>query len=56
MDVINLPYGDNRVANFVVDLIDFIRERGDGLPYPSVLGAIDIAKAEIMRKQEEQVY
>ncbi len=53
MNVVNLPVGDNRVGDFCQKLLDFIRSEGDGLPYPSILGCIDIAKQEIMDAQRD---
>lgn len=54
-NVTNLPVGDNRVGDFTAELLDFIREYGDGLPYPAVLGAIEICKFELMMKQRETI-
>lgn len=50
-EIVNLPVGDMRVAEFCSELLGFIRKNGDGLPYPAVLGAIEIAKLEIMLEQ-----
>lgn len=55
MSVVNLPSGDNRVANFYVELLDFIRTNGDGLPYPAIIGTIEMAKHEIMIAQRENI-
>ena len=54
MEVINLPIGDERVGVFAAKLQEFIVTEGDGLPFPSVLGAIDIVKFKIMLKQDEE--
>lgn len=53
MNIVNFPSGDIRVADFYVELIDFIRNKGDGLPYPSIIGSIEMAKQEIMITQRD---
>ena len=55
MEIVNLPVGDKRLGDFASDLHDFILERGYGLPYPAILGSIDIVKMKIMQKQDEDL-
>lgn len=48
---INLPTGDKRVGEFAGALTDFIYENAHGLPFPSIIGAIEIVKHELLEAQ-----
>lgn len=43
-DVTNLRIGDARLENLLQAVIDLLHERGEGLPIPSLLGVLDLAK------------
>lgn len=49
--IVNLPSGDNRAGEFTEKLLNFIREEGYGLPFPTVLGCVDMAKHDLITTQ-----
>lgn len=56
MSVVKLFEGDERLGNLVVALTDLIYERGDGLPFAGILGAIEITKHKLMQDQCERLF
>ena len=46
---------DPRAANFTAELQDFIYERGQGIQFTNILGAIEIVKHNIIIQQMEDI-
>jgi hypothetical protein len=45
--------GDKRCGVLTESIIDVIYERGNGLPIPSILGCIELAKMQIINEAVE---
>jgi len=55
MTIQNLPCGDHRAAEFTEKLLQFIRTEAYGLPFPTVLGVIELAKDELKDCQSSEI-
>jgi hypothetical protein len=53
MGVINLYKGDPRIGELAADIERVIRERTP-LPFPSVLGALEIVKLTLFKEQYDE--
>lgn len=47
-NLVNAPLPDMRTAMFAADLKEYIKERGEGLPIPSIVSAMETIKFEIL--------
>jgi hypothetical protein len=48
-DIINLPTGDARLGELAGDITDLIHGKYTGLPFPSVLGVLEVVKYQLLR-------
>lgn len=55
MKVVKFAEGDPRLATLVEAIMDLVKKRGDGLPLPSVLGCMDLAKEFILSEALEKI-
>ena len=53
--IVNIPRGDNRLSDLHDDIYEAICEYGHGIPYPSILGVLEIVKDTIKEKQNEDM-
>lgn len=52
-NVEKLYEGDQRLQSLTDAIVDVLHERGEGLPIPSIIGSLEIAKQYIMTEALE---
>lgn len=55
MTVEKLFEGDMRLGNLCDAILDMLYERGDGIPFPAILGCLEIVKAKLIETQNEKL-
>lgn len=50
--VVNLFAGDTRCVALIDQLFEAIKERGPGLPIPSIIGCLELVKMQLLTDEE----
>ncbi len=53
-NVIKMP-GNPKIGAFSELLLNFIKERGDGLPFTAVIGCLELAKYTLIVRQRQEI-
>lgn len=54
-NVVKFSSGDARIITLIDVLEDVIYERGNGLQFATIIGAIDILKIQLFENQKENI-
>jgi hypothetical protein len=52
--VVSLGVGDMRTANFIEELYEFLCEKAEGFPVPSLIGALEIVKMYVYEDARDE--